>query len=78
MEVWIDPNPGEHSGVTFQFLANSTGYRAYQAFPRGLLNPDTVYGWDGAYRVAHRNPRWVLALRNRNTTRRGRPRTHGD
>ncbi len=53
VEVWIDPNPGEHSGVTFQFLANSTGYRAYQAFPRGQVNPDTVYGWDGNYRVAH-------------------------
>jgi hypothetical protein len=53
VEVWIDPNPGKENGVTYQMLCNSLGYRYYQIHPRGHINIEKYYGWDGHYRIVN-------------------------
>ena len=53
IEVWIDPFPGERSGVEYQMLANSAGCDSYQARARGDVKTEDVYGWKGDYRIAN-------------------------
>lgn len=53
VEVWIDPNPQEENGVTYQMLCNSLGYAYYLAHPRGNVPTEAYYGWKGNFKIAN-------------------------
>lgn len=53
VEVWIDPNPQEENGITYQMLCNSLGYAYYLAHPRGNVPTQAYYGWKGDFKIAN-------------------------
>lgn len=53
VEVWIDPNPKEENGITYQMLCNSLGYAYYLAHPRGDIPTKDYYGWKGDFKIAN-------------------------
>ncbi|MBC7327678.1 hypothetical protein H5T87_06145 [bacterium] len=53
IEIWIDPNPEEENGITYQVLFNSLGYAFYLAHPRGNVTTQEYYGWKGNFKIAN-------------------------
>lgn len=53
IELWIDPNPQEENGITYQMLCNSLGYAYYIAHPRGNVDTQAYYGWKGNFKIAN-------------------------
>ena len=53
VEIWVDPWPGEDTGVSFQMMFNAKGVDGYTAHTRGKARTEDYYDWSGNCRTAH-------------------------